>query len=330
MKIIRKLLMLFIIMFALCSCTISKITIELDPTIETYVLIDKDELQTKMNNQDDFLLYIYSDSCLGCKDFKPILNSYIKDSDAKIYAIETRNLPSNNNLVEWSTTPSLAVLNNGKTMEIADGINNSKVFASKENLNEFINKYVEFNYTNIDITSSDEEIENYSISKTLDQMILNKETFIIYYHWNDCGDCKYFEENFLNKWNKENKDIKYYSVEVGYYFDNFELYEGFTKKYGLHSEANATYGYKKGVVPMFQYYEEGSLKDSLVIFNDETNKQKDEDGIVTSVTITNSFYADAPHINKTYHATKDESAMSLYRKDTLTFYINKFKDFMNK
>ena len=137
------LLMTLTLVFLLTACQkIMPITIETGD-YETYIEIDSDQLVDKLNNQDDFILYISSVTCTSCAEFKPILEGIIKDKQIKVYKIEADELfkPSND-YIPYQFTPTIVIIDNGSEMIKIDAVNEAKTFSSSENFLKFYSKYI--------------------------------------------------------------------------------------------------------------------------------------------------------------------------------------------
>ena len=102
-------------MFVLCSliftgCNKSK---ELES-------ISYDELASKIENKDSFVLYVGSSSCSHCASYKPKLETVINDYKLEVYYIDMANLSeakynSVMKKVDGEGTPTTVYLERGKT-----------------------------------------------------------------------------------------------------------------------------------------------------------------------------------------------------------------------
>ena len=71
-------------------------------------------------------------------------------------------------------------------------------------------------------------------------------------------------------------------------------------------------------------YNKGELISARVVFNDELKENLNELNEVESVTVISSYYEDNPYLNKTFYRTDIESARTIYKKETLKYYKDKF------
>ena len=126
----------------LCSCSNEHNFVLIESRYnKTFVDINYDDLNKKINNKDNFLLYIYSSSCLSCADFKTLINNYISDNDVLVYGYNILNKDIED-LVNYKYTPTLVLFENGNDKCHFDQENNEKMFVSSNNLKEELNKYL--------------------------------------------------------------------------------------------------------------------------------------------------------------------------------------------
>ena len=325
MKKIGKLILLSLLVLPIFSCaskTEDLIDVKRIYHIESKVDITYEELESKINNKEDFILYIYDESCEACNNFEPILNTYIKNNKAQIYAIDSMLIKTSNSLIPYSYTPTLGLIDNGEVKYKIDGVSEENIFSSYSSFE---------NYLKDKITLSN-EIE---VTKDTYSYLLNSdEEYIILYYWKLCSDCSYMFNNFFNDYIKQNPSITYYGFELSYYYSNRkdsndEFWTSFTKEVGISLEGSSL-GYKNGVVPTFQYRKNKQIVDQVVVFNDDYSKVLNDKGEIEFLTITSSYYKDSPYIGKTYTHTDSKSALLQYHEDTSTFYFSKIKDIFNK
>lgn len=132
---------LFIIVLTACQ-KITPISIETGD-YETYVEIDSDQLVEKLNNHEDFMLYISSVTCTSCAEFKPILEGIIKDKHIKVYKIEAGEFfKPTNHYISYQFTPTIVIIDNGSEMIKIDAVNDAKTFSSSDNFLKFYSKYI--------------------------------------------------------------------------------------------------------------------------------------------------------------------------------------------
>lgn len=82
--------------------------------------ISYDELNTKMTNNETFVLYIGSSECSHCAIVKPLLDKVVKKYDLEVYYINMANVTNDQyNAVKEKTnlqgTPTILAVKNGKS-----------------------------------------------------------------------------------------------------------------------------------------------------------------------------------------------------------------------
>lgn len=142
-----KKLMLFIslaLFTFLVGCQkITKISLETSDAT-TYVEIDSDDLVEKLNAKADFMLYISSETCTSCAEFKLILESIIQNKDIKVYKIEAGELfKPNNDYIAYQFTPTIVIISDGDELIKIDGVEDSKIFKDYDSFIKFYDKYIE-------------------------------------------------------------------------------------------------------------------------------------------------------------------------------------------
>lgn len=347
MKKINK--FLFVFLFLGCVSCDNNQTNKINILTGDYTLTDfielenSDSLNVLRNSKNDFIVYSYLPSCLTCSSFEIKLKSYIDDYGLTIYKINYNKLDKNDSLKVANGAPVLGFYKNGSALNITSYSESTKgIFESDSALKNHFEKYT--------ILPT-----NYYISRNdLDKKILNKDTFVILFTRSSCPDCSSLFNNFLNEYMKENKNKTLYLLECdvsGIRLDennefNQTQWQQFKDDYHLSSSntEEGKYGYLTGVVPTFQYYQNGQLKGSNVYANDNykyevlstKSGEKGEQIRNYKITITESFISTL--INKeyeySYEYTTDENEKRViyeYINDTLTSEHNEsLKVFLNK
>lgn len=325
MKKLGKLFLISLLSLPFFSCAnkIEKtLIIQRSYALNDTINLTYNELENKVSSKDDFILYIYDESCEGCINFLPILQSYIKNNSLEVYSISSNLISTSSPIISYTYTPTLGLFNDGVLERKIDGVSDELVFSSYSSLENFFNDYIKMS-NEIKVTK-----DNY-----LD-LLNSDEEYIILYYWSLCSDCSYMFNNFFNNYLKENPSITYYGFELSYFYANRSsstdpFWTNFTKGVGL-SKEGSSFGYNNGVVPTFQYRKNKVILDSVVIFNDEYTKINNDKGEIEEITITHSYYSSSPYIGKTYKKDNDVSSLTKYREDTSSFYFNKIKDIFNK
>ncbi|MFA6935989.1 MAG: thioredoxin family protein [Bacilli bacterium] len=128
-----------LMLFSISSCgnKVEKFEIETSEGITATVELTKDELIEKINNQDDFILFLSQPTCEACANFKPIINEYVTQKGIVIYKIET----IVGDLIDYKYTPTLAIFNAGEVVKSIDPMTKESVFSSVDNLNDFVEQW---------------------------------------------------------------------------------------------------------------------------------------------------------------------------------------------
>lgn len=139
------LLLLFI--FSAFSCVpIEKISIDSDETVETTKPITSTELDLFLQNQQDFVLLISSETCSSCQDFAPMLDEIIALYQIQVYQIESGDtFPTTNEWIPYNYTPTFVIVNNGEILSQIDAVNHEDEFSSVEFFTKHLEKYIVLN-----------------------------------------------------------------------------------------------------------------------------------------------------------------------------------------
>lgn len=108
MKKITKILILITIIFTLTACG-----------NKTYKEITYDELNTKLENKESFILFIGSDTCSACSNYKVTLNQVIEKYGTEVFYLDLHNLSDKEEsaitgMFPISGTPTTVFIKNGK------------------------------------------------------------------------------------------------------------------------------------------------------------------------------------------------------------------------
>jgi len=278
--------LIFLLGGSLTSCTLKD---QVRLTYGSYIQSDLttldafSELQAKMSGTEkgeNFILatYLEGSYCSCWDNFEAVLKQYIYEEHVIVYKISNDLFNSTNEtlLNEWgitritSTAPSLVIVKNGKVKkEFID--DNSTFFYKYTPFKEKIDEYVlNPNYYFVD-------------QNILDDAIENDEKVLVHYMWSFCPDCTYCAPQVLWPYsNKHDFSLKMYIIDIGTLtgydptsetpFANFstsnEEYVTFLREHQMSETGNETYGYSRGFVPTTQYWENGTLIDADVYFND--------------------------------------------------------------
>lgn len=81
-----------------------------------YKDISSTEVEKMIQENDTFIAYFYQKSCPSCKQIKPILNEYIKQSGKDIFAVDINSDDNKNLLIQYfgiQGTPTVILYESG-------------------------------------------------------------------------------------------------------------------------------------------------------------------------------------------------------------------------
>jgi len=271
------------------------------------VEINRQELVLKLDNNEDFILFLSNPTCSACNNFKPVINSWVSETEAVIYRIEV----NVTDLIAYRYTPTLVIIKGGEVVAKQDPTTAQQVFARKADLEDFITKY-----------ASLPKLFEVSIDQ-LRAKIAAGDDFVVYYSWYMCSDCNYLYDNFFKDYLK-NTDLekKIFFIELDPWRDlgrNTDKWRAFAAEFKIDS-------YGDGRTPVFQFVSNGQPAEMIVVFNEIFSANEAR----TAVTVTSSFHQDFPFIGKTYSGEGIADAVNKYRADTAKFHTDKLKDFLNR
>lgn len=90
-----------------------------------YTDVSLAQVQEKIDNKEDFVLYVYSPTCSYCTKFKPVLNGIINDNNVTVYAIDSSKTENRDDVMLKDGTPALIVYE--------DGVETSRQVGYKDN-----------------------------------------------------------------------------------------------------------------------------------------------------------------------------------------------------
>ncbi|CDD93076.1 unknown [Coprobacillus sp. CAG:826] len=316
---------LFIIssIFSLSSCQDKKdkIIIEREENITDFIKLSSTDYGTMIRNKRSFIL-TYGSQCVCYTNFKDVLRNIMKNNDLRMYEMNINDLDKVVSYKEVKTyDPGLLLVQNG-IIQYSFDVNKKwekEIYASDMNkaaqsVKKNLEKYCYFNSPFYEVNKE----------KALEK-INSKETVYIYYMRNTCSDCKLFHRYFLNDWilkGQYDPTKKIYNFDIDPYrevdeaYNETESYIEFKNTFQLSVAGNPHFGYKTGVVPTVQKYENGQLIKMAVIYNDDINME--------NMTVVSGYYKDAPFLNKGFEDELD------YRQSTTPFYQEKFLEVIDE
>ena len=296
------LLLLPLLFSSLTSCNSKKVSLTygtyIGHTIYSLKELNNVELIDKTKNENEVFLLAayqgeYSKDCLCWSTFESIIAKYINKYNECVYVYDAQNV---NPSVEYlniekreDSTPQLYIFN---------GVKQIAKFSQNKKEHKDIFEDVSLSAFEKAVHNKVNKPQLYYVDKEyLDANLSAAREVVIFFMRNECGDCKYALPNVLVPYVKEhvaNKSIWLFDMQK-YQNQDAALYQDIKDQYGLSESANKTYGYKNGVVPTIQYYQEGVLKDASVFFNDEIAQREDN-----SWYISDSYYSEERLSNLKY------------------------------
>ena len=164
----KKLISIITLLSILSGCASStSTTIKKDTTTAGIHEVSYDDLQTKLNGKDRFILYIGRPDCGDCKEFYPILETYIKDnSGTSIYYLNVKDFRDASRKedatkeekdffeniqeeLEYQWTPTLKYIDNGKFLDSYTYLDEAYYTIKEENQKQkekqaFIDRFIEW------------------------------------------------------------------------------------------------------------------------------------------------------------------------------------------
>ncbi len=106
----KQVLLCLLLCLVITGCT--------DHSKKSYIEINYEEYKQKIENKEDFALYIGSTNCSHCQDFKPTLEKVINDYDLEIFYVDLSKLDQEqyNHIWDWSAiegTPEIIFIEKG-------------------------------------------------------------------------------------------------------------------------------------------------------------------------------------------------------------------------
>jgi hypothetical protein len=303
-------LILFMLVLVITGCSTQSndlILLTGKSGISETVEINRATLVLKLDNDEDFVLFLSNPSCSGCNNFKPVINSWVSETEAVIYRIEV----NVTDLIAYRYTPTLVIIKGGEVVAKQDPTTAEQVFARRADLEDFITKY-----------ASLPKLFEVSIDQ-LRAKISAGDDFVVYYSWYMCSDCNYLYDNFFKEYLTNTElEKKIFFIELDPWRDQgrtTDKWKAFAAEFKIDS-------YGDGRTPSFQFISNGQPAEMIVVFNEIFSANEER----TAVTVTRSFHEDFPFIGKTYSGEGIADAVNKYRADTAKFHTDKLKEFLNR
>lgn len=108
--------------------------------------VDIEEVNSRINNKDNFLLYIFLVGCTTCDELRKILDDYLEDTNLEILSLPYDSMEKGSTLkktVKYS--PSVVIFKNGKIVDFLDtsSDDDTECFRSLEAFKAWLESYIE-------------------------------------------------------------------------------------------------------------------------------------------------------------------------------------------
>lgn len=164
----KKLISIITLLSILSGCASStSTTIKKDTATAGIHEVSYDDLQTKLNGKDRFILYIGRPDCGDCKEFYPILEAYINENvGTSIYYLNVKDFrdasrkenatkeekeffENMQEKLEYQWTPTLKYIDNGKFLDSYTYLDEEYYEIKEENQKQkekqaFIDRFIEW------------------------------------------------------------------------------------------------------------------------------------------------------------------------------------------
>lgn len=109
-----------------------------------FILINDTLFNNLIDNNKSFIVFVYDDSCITCKNFNEVLQEFIDKENVSIYKLSYKDMKNTILKKDIKYYPSLAIFNNGKLVNYLDAFddNDTKYYKSYENVKIWILKYI--------------------------------------------------------------------------------------------------------------------------------------------------------------------------------------------
>lgn len=159
------LLIVLIIGITACACKEDKTKVKLDyeelPTVQdsskylnvtfgllSYELKSTSEFDEKVNEKDSFVMFVYSETCSGCKLLAPALKEYVDESGVVVYTLNYAKISDKHALYDFgvNTTPFLVLVEKGELvyLELANKLSFSDSVGNVEWVRNWMSEHIEW------------------------------------------------------------------------------------------------------------------------------------------------------------------------------------------
>ena len=234
------------------------------------------ELDRKVESDESFLLVVADTTCACWSDFRPIINSYVKDNHVDCFFLTYdyfADYASKYKIELTKGTTKFIIFEKGEAKIQIKSTVEDKTMKDKA-------AFYKFMEGNVKLPKA------YFINEG-DYGEVTKNGAIIYFERSGCGDCSYLNPTVLANYVKKHPNMNnIYVIDCQWWKDDLDpvSYQAKKNNYGLSDCNNPEYGYDDGVFPFFSFVKKGYYLSGAVAFNDEVSK------VNGKYVITNSYY----------------------------------------
>ena len=275
MKKLSFLLPLLIVPFLSgCEATVGKTQLTYGTYMhEEAVQLSSSDFSDHFGNEENFLMAIYpkDSTCLCWSHFSSVINDVVKNDHLLIYKYYAQDVESNPDMKEVGgfsnrmNAPTFYIIKDKKIAKYYNYTDSTNFFKDKTAFLEEVSNHIK-------------KPRMFYLSKDqVDAKLASNDSFTLFYARSECSDCNYVIPHVLTPYFDalENETNELYLFDIQPYYaggsaseEEKQAYQEFKDYYELSEIGNATYGFGKGVVPTFYYYEAGVIKDACVYAND--------------------------------------------------------------
>lgn len=260
--------------------------------LDSYVALSAEELSFHLAAKDDFALMVSQKSCLGCRQAKTYLKSYVAATHNIIYDIDYADYSEiqavQKELPTIKKTPTFLFFRAGEVLKMVEGVSND-IEGFKALFDKYLTDNEVYSLNTFEKVPGNGDYwytENKADLSVLQKKIADSEDLTVFYTWLRCGDCQNFHRQMFDEYvTKLDKSIKVYQFEVDYFRkdkpalkpdETDESYADYQKWYNFADEMGFA-SYRDGKVPVLVNYRSGEFSEMAVFANDG-EIQKDENG----------------------------------------------------
>lgn len=234
------------------------------------------DLDSKIENQESFIMTIADTTCACWSDFRPIINAYSTEKHVDCLFFKYNDFVNQTakygiDLVKGTT--KFVIYEEGKVKVDMKSSSSDKTLRDKDTFYKFMDGTVKLP-------------KAYLISEQ-DYSTVTENGAIIYFERSKCGDCNYLNPTVLANYVKKHPDMNnIYVLDCQEWKDSLDAvkYQAKKNNYGISKTNNPEYGYDTGAFPFFSFVKKGYYLSGAVAFNDEVSK------VNGKYVITNSYY----------------------------------------